>query len=152
MKSCDLDQRKKTTDDQGSGNQILLDLRFQIRSALSTEDDGGCDDTRQHSERMLKAQYQREDHGHVIVEAKERWTACGLLGERQTRCEEKLVVIVADEALLGGERTTDGRETGADGFAWLSVGGRDLRWSWFVHRDCPSDRQDGSYSSWPGGA
>lgn len=133
MESCDLDQRQQATDDQRSRDEVLLDIGFQVRAGFAAEDDGRCDDARQHGERVLEPEDERKNHWHLIVEAEEGRSASSLLAEWQARCEEELVVVVSDEAMFGEEGAAYTRQTRADRLLLIGVGRSDLGGSWFVH-------------------
>lgn len=56
---------------------------------------------------MLKAQKEREEHGHLIIETKE-WCCSPLsLQERNVWREQEGIVVSTDESIFRGERMDD---------------------------------------------
>lgn len=92
-------------------------LRSQVGTTGAGQDDRRCDDTSQHSESMLESKQKRQNNRHLVIETKEGTRATRALHERQVGAEEEGIVIVADQAMAGGEGDTEGVETLRDGLA-----------------------------------
>jgi hypothetical protein len=107
MESCDLNTGENTTDNQGRRYKILLVGDIQINAPLAGENQGRSNDACQHGQRVLKTQEHRQKNRHLVIEAKE-WSGPGFSTQKRDAWhEEKGVVVVTDEAVLGKERLSN---------------------------------------------
>lgn len=58
-----------------------------------------CDDTRQHGQCVLETKKERQEHGHLVVQAEERSCTALLFHEGQIWLEEEGIIVCSDEAL-----------------------------------------------------
>lgn len=101
VEAGDLHQGQDARGDEGRGHEVLCGV---VREVCDRGDDEGRrDDARQHRQRVLEPQQQPQQHGQLAVEPEEGLDLLLLLEERDLRGEEVLVVVVAHQAVLGGE-------------------------------------------------
>lgn len=93
--------------------------------------DGGDNERRghdacQHGEGVLETENETEQHGHLAVEREEGLVDFLLLDEGNVWCEERSVVVIAHETLLGGELLEGAQRARLDslakGLCWRSAG------------------------------
>lgn len=71
METGYLNHGKESRSYERSRDEILLHFSSQIGSSWAAQNDGRCNDARQHGQSMLKAQKKREQDGHLVIESKE---------------------------------------------------------------------------------
>lgn len=82
---------------------------------------------------MLKTQEKTQEDWHLIVDAKEGARVGALLHERQIWSKEEAIVVIANEAMPGGECFPEAIETLANRLSWCLLGHDGPRTLIFIH-------------------